>query len=291
MQRNSRNIFFVLLTLSCIFFILPSCRVAKNLPEGETLLVKNKFVIHTKVKVADREKIRLDVPKIVAQKPNKRVFNFAPVRMWMYYQAAHSKKLTKFKQWVIDKVGEAPVVYDSTLIKKSLDQIETYLFYAGYFHASVTDTVITKKKKTSVIYNIKTEAPFLIGDVELPKGHTPCDSIVREKWKGSLLKKGQRFDIANLKGERDRIETLLKNSGYFLFNREYITFGFDTTSAEQTVNVKIYLNHPNDSSEHQQFYINNIYVITDFTAENIADSTNRDTLESFRKKRISGKVF
>jgi hypothetical protein len=301
MVKNFGRTFILFATFICSVSLLPSCKIAKSLPNGQSLLVRNKFNIKIKAKAVEKEKLNLDLAAITAQKPNKRVFNFAPVRMWFYYSASHSKKLTKFKQWVMDKVGEAPVVYDSAMVKQSCDNMTEYLFNYGYFHASVTDTVITKNKKTSIIFNIEPHEVWIIREVELPKGHTSCDSIVRANYKGSFLKKGARIDVTNLKKERDRIENVCRNSGYFLFNREYVTFDYDSFAEDKSVTIKIILNHPNDAAEHVQFYLNNIYIISDYSVD-LGDTIHRDTVtlgdykfisasHKFRNKILAESIF
>ncbi len=278
MQKNLTLFIYPLLCLCVILLSLPSCRVVKSLDEGQSLLVKNKFILKNNTNFTEKEKTREDLGKIAAQKPNQRFVGILPFRMWLYYSATHGKRLTKFKQWIIDKVGEAPVVYDSTLVSKSVTNMENYLFNYGYFHARVTDTVITNKKRTRIQFNVETKELWKIGDVALPNGHNTCDSLVREARKNIFLKKGDRFSIVSLKNERDRIENVLRNNGYFFFNREYVTFDLDTASQSHTVNIKITINQPSDSTQHEQYRINNIYIISDYAAERLSDSTLRDTV-------------
>ncbi|HWB63844.1 MAG TPA: POTRA domain-containing protein, partial [Chitinophagales bacterium] len=273
-----KNILPQIFVLLCALSALPACKVTKTLGQNESLLVRNKFLLSTPVQAAVREKMHEDVAKITAQKPNIRVFGFLPMRMWLYYSATHGKKLTKFKQWIIDKVGEAPVVYDSSLTEKSKLQIENYLFNAGFFYATVNDTVIIKKKRATVIYNLHTGDPWTIGEVELPAGHNTYDSLVRLYHLSPFLHKGARFDVTNLKQERDRIENVLRNKGYFTFNREYVTFDLDSSSATKTVNIKINVNPPSDTSEHQQYRMNEIYVVTDYSVDALSDTIHRDTV-------------
>ncbi len=84
MTKNFQTIVGLCLTVVLTFSILPSCRIAKSLPDGQSLLVKNKFDVHAKGTRAERGKINADMGKIVVQKPNVRVFGFLPFRMWLY---------------------------------------------------------------------------------------------------------------------------------------------------------------------------------------------------------------
>lgn len=290
MQKSFRNIFFSISLFCILLLFFSSCRVARNLPADQSLMVRNKFVLITDAKGSEKEKVKEDLSKIVSQKPNKKILGFMPVRMWLYYSATRKGKLTKFKQWIIDKVGEQPVIYDSTLTSKSERSMENYLFNFGYFYNDVTDTAITKNRRTTITYTINAGQAWKIGEVELPKGKSACDSLVREKHKATFLRKGERFDIVNLKSERDRIESILRNSGYYFFNREYVTFDLDSVSKKKEVNIKITINQPSDSTEHEQFYINDIYVVTDYSTERLNDSTKRDTVCQNEYKFIAQKM-
>lgn len=290
MPKHTRNIIFALLSACAIILTLPSCRVVKNLPEGQTLLVKNKFDIKSKkLGFTEKERVHDDLSKIAAQKPNVRFLGIMPFRMWLYYSATRGKKLTKFKQWIIDKVGEPPVVYDSTSSEKSITNMENYLWNYGYFNRQVTDTAITKKRRTRVIYTVLPNVQWKIGNVQLPGGRTATDSIVRENYKNSYLKKGDGFSVATLKNERDRIENVLRNSGFFYFNREYVTYEFDTVTTPHVVNIKININQPSDSTLHEQYRINNIYIISDYVVDRFADSTMRDTVMAGEYMLIANK--
>lgn len=290
MPKQLFHFFLVLLTCFAVVSSLPSCKLVKNLPADQSLLVKNKFVFVNKVPRAEKEKIRADLSKVVLQKPNKRFLQLMPFRMWLYHSATHGKRLTKFKQWIIDKVGEAPVIYDTALTAKSVSSMENYLFNYGYFHGKVVDSSVTKNKRTRMIYSLQTNELWKIGDVKLPAKHNVCDSLVRLNYKTSLLKTGERFSIVNLKNERDRIENILRNHGFFYFNREYITFDLDSMAGKNKVNIKITINPPSDSTEHLQYRINNIYVITDYAAELLNDSTHRDTIMAGEYNIISHKT-
>jgi outer membrane protein assembly factor BamA len=87
------------------------------------------------------------------------------------------------------------------------------------------------------------------------------------RFKQCRLHKGDKFDVTTLKAEQDRIVTDLKNSGFFYFSKDYVTFDCDTNTTPKIVNVTVHINQPTDSIQHQQYRINEIYVTSDFGAE------------------------
>lgn len=279
MLKSFRLPVFLLFLLSALLFLLPSCNVSKHLPEGQSLLVKNKFIIDKKsMTVAERDKVRSDFASIVAQKPNRSFLGFMPFKMWLYYSATKGKKLTRFKQWIIDKVGEEPVIYDSTYTEKTEKLLENYMFNFGYFYADISDTAVTKKKRTTVTYKLINGPVWKVGKVDFVKGNYKSDSIAYAFRINSVLKPKERFDIATLKAERDRIEGVLRNAGFFYFNREYVMFDLDTISEIKTVDIKVSIIQPSDTVQHQQYYLNNFYITTDYATEILNDTLKRDTV-------------
>lgn len=280
MAKNPGRYIYSILLFLIVACALPSCKVAKNLPEGQTLLVKNKVVIENKkqLPVLVRDKVREDLSNIAAQKPNRKFLGILPFRMWLYYNATQKKKLTKFRQWLIDKVGEPPVVYDSISTAKSEQLMENYMFNFGYFHADIRDTTITKKRKSVVTYSVNTGPAWKIGKVTFPQSKFATDSLVNLTQKRTLLKTGDRWEAANLRLERERIEGVLRNNGFYYFNREYVTYNLDTTTTPQVVNIKVIVNQPSDTSQHQRYWLNNFYIITDYAVDVLADTLRRDTI-------------
>lgn len=275
MQRlftSKVNSFCALLVLLLSF---SACNVAKRLPEGNSLLVKNKIVLTSKLPKADRDKIKTDLANIVTQKPNKRFLGFLPFRMWMYQSVSKTKKLTKFKQWVIDKVGEQPAVFDTTYIDRSGRMMSNYLNNYGYFYAAVEDSAVTKRKRTTVTYTVHTGDVWKIGKVTFPNANSATDSLINKTKDKTLLKSNARFEISTLKAERERMETVLRNNGFFFFNREYITFDLDTAVPGKKVDIKLTINQPSDTSFHERYHINNVSIYTDAITDIFKDTLTR----------------
>lgn len=255
-----------------------SCRVSKKFTEGQTLLRANNVKFIQDKSLNERQKSHEDLQHVIAQQPNKRVFGFMPFRLWLYTAANNPEKETKTRWWIKNKVGEPPVIFDPELADKSDKLMAQYLQNYGYLYADVTHTVSTKKKKTTVTYNVKRGPQWHIGKVSFPVAPYLTDSITRIHKDKSLLRSGDRFQIVGLKAEQQRIETDLKNSGFFLFTKDFIFFDLDSSTSPYVININIRINQVNDSTPHQQFWINNIYVTTDYGAELVEGPIKRDTL-------------
>lgn len=265
---------------------LPACRIAKNL--NSPLVVKNKFeyIKNDDLKKAG-SKVKDDLKAISALKPNKRVFGAFPFKMWLYYSATrprpNEKKLGKvknnFRNWMRDKVGEAPVQYDTEAALRSSRAMTNYLNNNGFFYAQVTDTVLVNKhNKATVIYRVNSGPAWKIGKVTFPQPVSPAEKFVMINSYGTKLLAGKRFNVVDLKAERERIETDLRKIGFYYFTREYITFDFDTVTNPGTVNTKVRLNNLPDGTEHRQYRINNIYVVTDYNSLTF-DTISLDTIQ------------
>lgn len=65
------------------------------------------------------------------------------------------------------------------------------------------------------------------------------DSLIRLHEQDKLLKTGDAFSVVNLSGEQTRIETLLRNNGYYYFNANYTTFRADTTQRKTLCSCRL----------------------------------------------------
>jgi outer membrane protein insertion porin family len=63
--------------------------------------------------------------------------------------------------------------------------------------------------------------------------------ILSEKDK-TLIKPGKDYNLELLRAERNRIDAVLKNKGYFYFNPDYLLFKADTSTADHVVSFQLH---------------------------------------------------
>ncbi|MGC9470791.1 MAG: BamA/TamA family outer membrane protein [Bacteroidales bacterium] len=246
-------------------FILPlaSCNPTKYVPENEYLLHKNKLKF-------EKRKIEKDqLRSYLRQHPNKKILG---VRFHLgLYNLSNLEKDNWFHNW-LRKIGEPPVIYDPRLRELSRDQLKQYIRNKGYFNAEVTDMATFRKQKATVSYHIHAGDPYTLRELNYRFEDPTLEEVVLADSAQTLLKPGVRYEQDLLQEERQRLETFLKNRGYFNFSKEYIYFEVDSTVGNHQVDVflgikpyQVRVTPTRFSTEpHRKYRINQVNVFMDF---------------------------
>ncbi|QJX48680.1 hypothetical protein HMJ29_17855 [Hymenobacter taeanensis] len=195
----------------------------------------------------------------------------------------------------IMRIGEAPVIYDSALTRASVEQMATFLKSKGFFRSGVTatDTVPTRlfspfrvftlrspfhtePRRVTVVYHVTENEPFHYSQLDYDIQDTAVAERVLISLPQSLLHVGDQYDEEVIGAERNRIEDLLKNQGYYDFRQQYITLEADTSFAPTTVRLRTIISKPNRGEYHRLYTIRRVNFITD--AGVVRFGQNRDTL-------------
>lgn len=327
MKNRYTNIHISVLLVGLILSILivsNSCSNIKNIPDNKSILVQNKIKIKHIDAKKDRRPLEDETYVIPIQKPNKSIFNFFRLKLWLYnsvnehtanpkyklklQQRAQLEKteydslsIRKFNHWIKYTLGEPPVYFDSLSIPETNKLLNSYFNNKGYLYKNISSSFKTVNKRTVVTYDIKLEEPFKIYDIIFPNGNSDIEKIIQENKKNSKFVFGEYFDISNLKLERDRIANDLRNKGYYDITRENFTFDIDTTFDYKKVNIKLVINKP-DSTNFKLYTIKNIFVYPNFEISNINRLGYNDTITSnnidfisdvhkFKPKRLCEFIF
>ncbi|MDX5347954.1 MAG: outer membrane protein assembly factor, partial [Hymenobacteraceae bacterium] len=100
--------------------------------------------------------------------------------------------------------------------------------------------------------------------------------LVKQNAAKSLVQVGARYNEEDLAKERDRLENLLRNNGYFQFRKQYISFEVDTSFQDYTVRLHTVIENPTDSTNHEVFRIRKVNFYTDAGASRFG--IYRDTI-------------
>lgn len=183
-----------------------------------------------------------------------------------------TEKLTKkinegnlFMRW-----GEPLAVYDSAETEFTRSQMELFLESKGYFNADVqfeTKTKGTNNKRMVVTYQIKEKNAFYIDSIFYNTGADTTMMVLLKVFKqAQKIDKGDKYDQAALKAERERIEILMRNHGYFTFNRQFVEFNVFQSPDTNRLSLEVIINRPVNQEKHKQFIVDKVNFTTDVNA-------------------------
>jgi len=252
------------ITLVFSISLLLGCSGTSKIPKGDLL-----FVGHTiNIKKGEeskkiRKKIKSDLDDVMRPKPNQSILGMRP-GIFFYNLAGDVKKEKGFRHWLKYKLGEEPVLMSKVDLNYNQKVIQNYVENRGFFNAKTNADSIKKGKKAKAIYDIELKNQYKIKSVVFPK-----DSIVLAKEinlleKNSLLEVGKAYDLDNIKNERIRIDTKLKERGFYYFNEDYLLVQVDSTVANNQVDLLLKIKKTIPEKAKNQYKINNIYVYPSF---------------------------
>ena len=203
-------------------------------------------------------------------------------------QLDDSSKIPSKDVLIFFEVIKRPPVYDSAYTNISARNMEASMFHLGYYDAKVTTRADTSNKKVHVHYTVHAGKPTLIDTVSYKLRKPNLQEIAISSKDKSLLKKYDPITKNAVLGEINRLVDSFRNNGYYKFTAAELRVRGDTTiealtnvsddpfeqlrllaEAQQKadspqIRLAVVLNPPSDSTKLSRYYINKIYILSDF---------------------------
>lgn len=239
-----RGVIYILTLL-----IISSCSTTRLIEDGEQLYTGTRKIHFEGEKEFASTEIGetaiTEVEAALAATPNASIagsskYKGIPFGLWWYNAFGDSKG--KVGEWFFRNFATTPVLISKVNPELRSHVATNVLSYYGYFNGKVTPTIITDKKnpkKAAVEYNVTLHRPYILGNIEYRGFSGNADSIITASSRSSLLKSGEQFSVKNLSGERERINTLLRNNGYYYSQTGYIDILADTINRPGEVDLRL----------------------------------------------------
>ncbi len=160
--------------------------------------------------------------------------------------------------------GEKVSVFDSITVTETVEKINAFAFNRGYFNATTKATIFEKKKRVSVEYELSPGPPFIYDTIIYHVADSAMLSIMLEAERASKIKRGDRYDQKILSDERDRLDYLMKDNGYYDFSKQYIDFQVDTAYKHHySIALQFSISDPASRASHKTFTVDSISFRTD----------------------------
>lgn len=249
----------LLLPFLLLLLALSSCVSPKKVQRNGLILDRNTIKTDNKSLSPD------ELEGFIQQKPNRKALGLFRLNIFFY---------ERFKpKWIKESLGKKPVILDTVLVDRTVQELKLYMAAKGYFNAEVEREIKKRKKSARVIYHIQSGWPYTIRNITwLIKDEQLNDFVSKDK-ENSLIKTGINYDSYLLDNERLRITNYLRNNGYYFFNRDLITYTVDSNLQSRQMDLIVeFLQKKNREREtgvsieqpHLRYKINDVTINTDF---------------------------
>lgn len=250
---------FMLMVL-VIVLLFASCRPTKFLTNDQKLLgsIESKYAKKSKDVEA---KVKSDVDNVLRPKPNSRTFGIQ-WRLWLYLWA-DSGKDTRFRNKLKEKYGEAPVLLEHFNLESTKNLVRNRLENNGYFNSDISYDVETKRKKASITFTINSGSPYRLRTYEMDSFPEKIGGQIADLMTTSILTAGTRYDLDKFRQETSRMNSDLKEKGYYNFSGDYLYFKIDTSIGSKEFDIKIALKENAPQAAVNEYKMRNTYIDLD----------------------------
>lgn len=282
----------VAVIISFIAVALTGCSSTRHVPDGSYLLDNVRIVIDR----SDTADVRsADLINYLRQTPNHRVLGFIKLQLATYNMSG-SDTSRWYNRW-IRRMGQAPVIFSQDLTEASARQLRLALINKGYMDAAVTvDSVARKEKKMDVTYHVSPCVPHRVRSVRYEIPDTAIGALILADTTLLAVEPGDKFDRNELDAGRTVITELLRNNGYYSFNKEYITFVADTAEGSKEVDLTMRVLSPRRklpvdslavSAFHDTYVIRRVFFVTDYRGGSSTADFRAHVVDSVDYKNIT----
>ena len=222
--------------LICCFVVLTSCS-SMYLPKGDLLYTKTEVkIVGDSIKSSQKKMIRASLKDLVRPAPNLSIFGFRP-KLLAYNIAGTPKKEKGLRYWLKNKIGEPPVLASTVNFQMNREILQNRLENQGFFQDTITTDTTSVGRHLKATYIVKLGNQYHIRTVQLHTDSSDLGKAITAIFHNSILKPGKPYNLDVIKGERERINQVLKEQGFYYFSPDNLLVRVDSTVGQNQVDL------------------------------------------------------
>lgn len=230
------------------------------------------WIYHIGLDFYDKQELQQEKQDLI-DKYNTKIENADKEKKIQRLEEKKEKKVNKIDRKLEEgnllmRWGEPLSIYDSSQAEITRQQMENFLHTKGYFNGSVEHETTLDGRKVTSNYTINEQLPYRIDTITYLTEDSVIQNLLSESYDERLVREDQIYDQEKLSQERERIETLLRNNGFYDFSRQYIEYEVDSTISQREVAINTLIREPAKRGYHKRFKIDSVIFVTDSDIRN-----------------------
>lgn len=229
---------FVRVLVPAALLALAGCTSLRFLEEDERLYTGAEVALESPESKRSRRGTESELEEVVRPSPNSTFLGFMRPRLWLHYRL-EAPEQQGLRARLYERFAESPVLFDEVSPEENAARLRAWLHNHGYFDAEVEYDVREQRRRAGLIYEVHAGVPYRIGSISRPRGQGELVTAIRAASRGTLLRAGDSYELATLREERVRIDSALKDDGFYAFSPDYLLFNARRDHPARTVDLEL----------------------------------------------------
>ncbi len=260
-MRMRNNI--IILLVFPVLILFASCSSTKLVPKGDALYTGASIKVQDSTLSKKEKKSIVEQTKILPRpKPNSRFLGI-PIKL-LFYNLAGDTSHHNFITKLLRKIGQPPVLLSSVNIDYNSKVLRNYLQNIGYFKAEAYGDTVVKRKKGHAYFTLTPGYAYTIKEVNFITDSSSLGEAIKKTQSESILHVGDPFNLEVIKGERLRIDAILKQEGYYFFSPDALIVDADSTIGDHKVNMYLKVKENTPTNAKKPYIIDNVLIYPNY---------------------------
>lgn len=233
---------------------MTGCSTTSAIPDGEQLFTGLEPIRFTVDSVCDHSlSTQEEIEYVLASAPNGALFGSSyrrsPINPKLWIWNAFSGKESGFAKWMTRAFATQPKLLSQVNPRLRASVAESQLKKYGYFDAHVDYDVIEQHnpKKAKIAYRVDMGHLWQLDSVSLPTApdtleaqpRQVLDSLLDIRRQTTALRRATPFSVAALDGERRQLASLLRNNGFYYYQKEDASYLADSVNTPGNMRLRM----------------------------------------------------
>jgi len=254
--------------------VLYSCLGTKKLGPDQLLYSGAIIKIHKDTVIEGQRQIVSILKDNVYPEINSKLLG-VPVKLIVFNTMGKAQPGNGIRGYLKYNYGEPPVLMEDVPADEVRGYLEDLLKANGYLNSHITTEVTMvrwDKKRRKIIYHCYLNPPYHILNITNGIKDTAILRLMQKNAAKTVVNANDRYDLAKLKEERERIDHLLKQNGYFYFSPDYLIYKADSLNKKKKINLDLQLKPDLEPANLQPWYVNSVLIKNNAVTDSVPDA-------------------
>jgi outer membrane protein assembly factor BamA len=273
------NSFYIGLLSACLLFT--ACSTTKHIPDNDALYLGATVKLNAENVSSQQKKVlQTDLNGMTRPRPNGRFLGIPfKLLLWNMFYTTKQKGLKASLQ---RKLGQPPVLASTVNFDANIKLLQNYLENKGFFKTTVIADSAWKNKKAKVTYTANAGPQYKIRDVTFVNDSSKLTQAIADISNKTFLKTGEPYDLDLIRGERTRIDALLKERGFYYFNPDDLLVQVDSTVGTTQVDMRVIIKPTTPDEAREVYFIDSVYIYPNYSLTRARQDTAKGNLEFYK---------